>query len=145
MAKQKSPSEDCIRSESACIEEDSRALSHQIGQKLREFRSAVGMSQRQLADQLGVSFQQLQKYEAGANYIGAHRVVQIARILNVDVSEIFRGISTSVSSPLKERGSPLQTTKMMAAYANIRDLELRTAILQLALAAADKTKGPDPG
>ncbi len=57
-----------------------------IGRKIRFKRTMIGMSQKQLGSQLGVTFQQIQKYEKGSNRIGAGRLQEIADILNVPIS-----------------------------------------------------------
>ncbi|MBB5577935.1 helix-turn-helix transcriptional regulator [Rhizobium sp. BR 318] len=61
----------------------------EVGRRLRLQRKLLGMSQLGLASGLGISFQQVQKYERGANRIGASRLAQIANILKVDVSYFF--------------------------------------------------------
>src|SRR3954468_5521309 len=61
----------------------------QIGESLRAHRLIVGMSQSDLARKLGVSFQQIQKYEKGMNRVGAGRLPQIARIFDIPISALF--------------------------------------------------------
>ncbi|MEA2865008.1 MAG: hypothetical protein QOC84_2964, partial [Bradyrhizobium sp.] len=63
----------------------------QVGEAIRVHRLIAGMSQKDLAERLGVSFQQVQKYEKGTNRIGASRLQQIANILQVPVSFFFEG------------------------------------------------------
>lgn len=63
----------------------------QVGQSIRAHRLIAGMSQSDLAEQLGVSFQQAQKYEMGANRVGAGRLPRIAEIFNVPISALFKG------------------------------------------------------
>jgi transcriptional regulator with XRE-family HTH domain len=60
-----------------------------IGARVREFRLALGMSQENLAKQLGVSFQQIQKYEGGRNRVSAARLFQICKILKVSLSSMY--------------------------------------------------------
>ena len=61
----------------------------QVGEAIRAYRLIAGMSQQALADRLDVSFQQVQKYEKGTNRVGAGRLPQIAKILNVPISALF--------------------------------------------------------
>jgi len=61
----------------------------QIGIEIRRIREARGISQMELAEQVGVSFQQIQKYEKGVNRISVERVQQIARALGISVSTLF--------------------------------------------------------
>ena len=62
-----------------------------VGSRVRMRRMMLGMSQEKLADALGLSFQQVQKYEKGTNRIGASRLQQIAHVLQVAVSFFFEG------------------------------------------------------
>ncbi|WP_227421515.1 helix-turn-helix domain-containing protein [Pacificispira spongiicola] len=64
-----------------------------VGRRVREARVAKGMSQTDLGDKLGVSFQQVQKYEKGTNRIGASRLLQTATALNVPVEYFFDGVN----------------------------------------------------
>jgi len=63
-----------------------------VGRRLRQRRALVGMSQERLGELLGITFQQIQKYERGANRIGSSRLFEIAGILAVPVSYFFEGI-----------------------------------------------------
>lgn len=67
------------------------AMDAAVGARLRSARQLAGMSQTDLALRVGVSFQQVQKYEKGMNRIGASRLQQFAEILNVSVSFFFQG------------------------------------------------------
>ena len=60
-----------------------------VGTQIRMRRKSLGMSQSALAGRLGITFQQVQKYEKGANRVGASRLQAIASILGVDVSSLF--------------------------------------------------------
>ncbi len=65
-----------------------------VGNRVRELRIRAGMTQQTLAEHVGVSFQQVQKYEKGTNRMGASRLIQIAGILGVPVSALFKDIDT---------------------------------------------------
>lgn len=69
-----------------------------VGKRLRLRRTLLGMSQEKLAGILGVSFQQIQKYERGANRISASRLYDIAQVLNVEVPFFFQDIEQTVDS-----------------------------------------------
>ncbi len=71
-----------------------------VGKKIRLKRKILGMSQKNLGDALGVSFQQIQKYEKGLNRVSAGRLKEISDILNVPVS-FFTRISSYISSQTK--------------------------------------------
>lgn len=70
----------------------SREVDYHVGKRVRERRKALGMSQEKLANALGISFQQVQKYEVGSTRIAASRLWDMARILEVDVGYFFEGI-----------------------------------------------------
>jgi ribosome-binding protein aMBF1 (putative translation factor) len=73
-----------------------RAANHvdaHVGQKVRERRMELGVSQERLAQMLGVAFQQVQKYERGVNRISASRLFQISHALEVPVGYFFEGLS----------------------------------------------------
>ena len=63
-----------------------------VGKRIRHRRWLVGMTQQQLAEAVGIKFQQIQKYETGANRVSASRLWDIADALDVDVSFFFEGL-----------------------------------------------------
>ncbi len=63
-----------------------------VGGRIRERRVMLGLTQRQMADMIGVSYQQTHKYERGINRISAGRLFEIARVLKVPVSYFFEGL-----------------------------------------------------
>ena len=77
------------------------AVDRHIGRKLRERRLEMGMSQEKLADLLGVTFQQIQKYEKGLNRIAASRLYDMTKALDVSVTYFFDGLSEKAA---KKRG-----------------------------------------
>src|ERR1700676_4949927 len=68
-----------------------------VGKRVRMRRMMLGMSQEKLGDALGLTFQQVQKYEKGTNRIGASRLQQISQILQVPVSFFFEGAPNAVT------------------------------------------------
>ena len=106
-----------------------------IGVKLRALRLDCGLSQTQLADHIGITFQQLQKYEKGANRVGSGRLVRIANALDVPVMTLLRGVpgaarTTADASPvaLIAKAQPL---RLVTAFAAIEDQSIRYALLAL--------------
>ncbi|MEN8892256.1 helix-turn-helix domain-containing protein [Planktotalea arctica] len=71
-----------------------------VGKRIRHRRWLVGVTQQQLAEKVGIKFQQIQKYETGANRVSASRLWDIAEALDVDVSFFFAGMQNA------EEGSP---------------------------------------
>jgi len=70
-----------------------------VGQRLRQRREMRGMPQKELARQLGISFQQVQKYESGANRISASKLWELCCVLGVAPGYFFEGISGAAASP----------------------------------------------
>ncbi len=114
-----------------------------VGDRLRQLRALRGIAQTALADQIGVTFQQIQKYEKGANRISASRLWRISRVLDVPISSFFEGIPTARSRRHKKptaaeadiMSSP-EIVRLVKAYCRIRDARLRTALRALVEAIA---------
>jgi transcriptional regulator with XRE-family HTH domain len=114
-----------------------------VGARVRMRRMMVGMTQQRLGNALGLTFQQVQKYENGSNRIGASRLQQIAQILQVPESFFFDGGPNSSAKPLKEFSnapSPNYVADFLASadgfalcrgFMNIRDAKLRRRIVEL--------------
>jgi transcriptional regulator with XRE-family HTH domain len=111
----------------------------EVGHRIRIERLARGLSQTALANQLGVTFQQVQKYEKGVNRVGAGRLTRIAEVLGTPVGTFFSGKEVLDSEQGKEAGaaSPLKLLtvsgafRLLRAYADIEDSNLRRAIVDL--------------
>jgi transcriptional regulator with XRE-family HTH domain len=101
------------------------------------------MSQSALAEQIGVRFQQIQKYEKGANRVGASRLAQIASALGVPIPSLFQGVEESdtgdFSSP-HELLSDANAIRLAEAFAEIRDSQIRRTIVELVTRMAGKMK-----
>ena len=96
-----------------------------IGQRLRAARLKVGISQDQLGDQLGVSFQQVQKYEKGVNRIDFNRLITIAKVLNVDL-QYFSG---PMEKP-KRSDSTIEFDAMLATREGVQIIEAMVDLTQ---------------
>lgn len=70
-----------------------------VGKKIRHRRWLLGVTQQQLAEKVGIKFQQIQKYETGANRVSASRLWDIAEALEVDVSFFFAGMESEEATP----------------------------------------------
>jgi transcriptional regulator with XRE-family HTH domain len=112
----------------------------EVGQRIRVLRNNAGISQTVLAEELGVTFQQVQKYEKGVNRVGAGRLTKIAGVLNVPVTKLL-GLDEefiATSSSHENSASPLQllTTpgalRLLRAYAKLEDGVMRRSIVALA-------------
>ncbi len=77
-----------------------------VGKRVRHRRWLVGMTQQQLAEKVGIKFQQIQKYETGANRVSASRLWDISEALDVPVSFFFEGIEDNASASGSEAQVP---------------------------------------
>ncbi len=82
-----------------------------VGRRARERRREIGMSQEKLGNALGVSMQQVQKYEAGRDRVMAGRLWDIAKALEVDVGYCFEGIEKRPKRKAKPRKSPTKAKR----------------------------------
>ena len=102
-----------------------------IGAKIRMRRGEIGMTQTQLAQKIGVTFQQVQKYEQGTNRVGGSRLAGVAKALEVPVSYFFDqsadDLEVAQGSLLHGRGA----VSLLKAYAAIKDQRQRTALVNL--------------
>jgi transcriptional regulator with XRE-family HTH domain len=111
-----------------------------IGRRMRARRLQLGLSQQALGDALGVSYQQVQKYEQGVSRIGAGRLQQLAEILDVPVSVFFdekRGGSQdgdAVFAVLNTRYS----FRLVTAFAKMRDRRIQQCVVHLVEQVADR-------
>jgi len=88
-----------------------------VGQKIRRRRWMTDMTQKQLADAVGIKFQQIQKYETGANRVSASRLFEISQALSVPVSYFFEAIETDLNCyyrwPEEQRRRLFELTKSL--------------------------------
>ncbi len=95
-----------------------------VGGRVRMRRMLVGMSQDKLGEALGLTFQQVQKYEKGANRIGASRLFQIAKILEVPVEYFYEGIDDVTGEALPGFGESEPTPWMTEFLSSPEGLQL---------------------
>ena len=79
-----------------------------VGKRLRHQRCVQGVTQGELAEALGIRFQQVQKYESGNNRVSASRLWDIAKVLNVPVSYFFEGLDPPLSEEPPEGGGVIR-------------------------------------
>lgn len=104
-----------------------------VGNRVREMRIRKGLSQQALGEKVGVSFQQIQKYERGTNRMGSSRLVQIADVLDVPVSSFFDGLgkSTAVSETAEEGPLNVKASKVARDWQRIGDDRLQTKVAEM--------------
>ena len=114
-------------------------LDAMVGAKIRMSRIDRGMSQTALAEKIGVSFQQVQKYEKGSNRIGASRLAQIAAVLGISVGDLFessREKTAASNQPVHLLGEP-GVSRVIKAYVRTNP-RVRLAIAKLVESLADR-------
>jgi transcriptional regulator with XRE-family HTH domain len=131
-----------------------------VGERIRQLRQQRGMSQPELAERLGIRYQQFQKYESGANRISAGRLYEIARIMGVGLPWFYVGLDLSGApfpaatsrSGLAEDGEAFihapnpsgDRERLLAAYDSIEAADIRKAVADVVEAAAAlSTEGDD--
>ena len=117
-----------------------------VGSRVRLRRTLLGMSQEKLGDAIGLTFQQVQKYERGANRVGASRLYDLSRVLDVPVAFFFEelgdasppsGASEAVAEPYQS--NPMmkrETLELVRAYLRISDPQIKRRLFELAKALA---------
>lgn len=117
-------------------------IDRHVGSRVRMRRMMISMSQEKLGERLGITFQQVQKYEKGTNRIGASRLQQIATILGVPVSFFFEGVpgGDATAAGFADSGNPAYVSDFMAtseglslakAFMKVSDPKLRRRIVDL--------------
>lgn len=115
-----------------------------VGQRIRAYRLGKRMSQTNLGEKVGVTFQQIQKYESGANRLGSSRLKKVATILGVPVAALF---GEDEGSPDETRADLLTdlmsrpyAARLLQAFYGITDARKRIALLNLAENMAETRK-----
>ena len=120
----------------------------QVGEAIRAHRLIAGMSQKDLADRLGVSFQQVQKYEKGANRVGAGRLPQIAGIFGIPISALFEANANTL--PGEAAGAAPVTLiadksalRLLTSFARLKNRGIRHSLIELVgrIAKAERKQG----
>lgn len=97
-----------------------------VGKRIKEIRTVRGLTQSNVADHLGISFQQLQKYETGANRVSASRMFELSKLLNITPAFFFEGLegqSYDSMPPLD-----IETAKIASALSSIKNKKLKSRI-----------------
>ena len=125
-----------------------RPVDVHVGQRLRQRRTLLGMSQEKLGEAVSLTFQQIQKYERGANRIGASRLFQLGQVLDVSVSYFFEDMPGEVTKTRGDYAAPSasaeleavqtadpmarrETLELVRAYYRIEDPKERKSIFEL--------------
>jgi transcriptional regulator with XRE-family HTH domain len=126
-----------------------------VGNRVRLQRMLIGISQEKLGERLGLTFQQVQKYEKGINRIGASRLFELSRVLGVPVQFFYDDAPGSGSAPTATPGfadrpsdshvfeflSSREGLELTRAFSRITDPKVRKSVLDLVRSLADEAAG----
>jgi transcriptional regulator with XRE-family HTH domain len=123
------------------MRETGNPLDALVGARIRILRKHLDMSQTELANALGVTFQQVQKYENGKNRVSASRLKMVADALNVTVSDLFDGIARASKSTSAKKSVAFDrdALRLAEAFVKISDKEVRASLVDLAEGMARKS------
>jgi transcriptional regulator with XRE-family HTH domain len=125
-------------------------IDKEIGSRMRMRRMLIGMSQEKLGEMLGLTFQQVQKYEKGTNRISVARMIEIAKILGVDIHFFFDGLTgggkaAGFAEPaqppyMSEFMATQEGLQLMRSFMDIKSPKLRRSVVQLAITLAESER-----
>ena len=120
-----------------------RRVDEHVGEQIRKRRTMLGLTQDQLAQALGISYQQVQKYETGTNRVSAGRLFDIARVLDSGVSSFFEGIEPDreAQDDAADRGNRA-TIELVRNFQAITDPQVRKAISSLVKSLSGQALDP---
>ena len=134
-----------------------RPVDVHVGSRLRLRRTLLGISQEKLGESVNLTFQQIQKYERGANRIGASRLYEFSRILEISISYFFedmpKEVSDSYKSDVKGLSDQIQeemesdpmirreTLELVRAYYKVSDTRVRKRLYELVKAVGNSADG----
>ena len=114
-----------------------------VGSRLRLRRKMLGLSQTKLGELLGLTFQQVQKYERGTNRVGASRLYELGSLLDVPVSFFFEDVdpvrapAVASSAEADPSLSSAETRELVEIFYSLDDLKLRKRLIELAKQLAE--------
>jgi transcriptional regulator with XRE-family HTH domain len=122
-----------------------RSIDAHVGERIRKRRIELGLTQEELGGRLGISYQQIQKYETGANRVSAGRVAEIASALDIGISHFFDGFLPDKSDEaLPHGGHNRAAIELVRNFQEIEDENLRSAVGTLLKALKNYSDGRRP-
>jgi transcriptional regulator with XRE-family HTH domain len=124
-------------------ERAANAVDKKVGQRVRTRRLEIGMSQERLAELLGVTFQQVQKYEKGVNRIAVSRLLDIANSLEISACRFFdglerRGVAEESPDYVNDALATPEGAQLIAVFAGIKSQKVRRKVLDLVKVVAEE-------
>jgi len=134
------------------VKRSPNSIDKHVGSRVRLRRTSLGVTQEKLAEALGLTFQQVQKYEKGINRIGAGRLQTISRILDAPLSYFYDGSPAAANGfgetqqvdAVTEIILTAEGVQLVRAFTSIEDARLRKSILDVVLAAAQSNAAKQP-
>ncbi len=122
-----------------------RRVDRHVGERIRERRTLLGLTQEQLAGTLKISYQQVQKYETGANRVSAGRLFEIAQELDCPVAQFFEGLEADAPKSAQPHGGRNRSTiELVRNFTRINDSVVRNAVMNLVRSLVnDQSSGKD--
>ena len=120
----------------------------QVGQSIRAHRLIAGISQSDLASRLGVSFQQVQKYEKGINRVGAGRLPQIAAIFGIQINALFEANANTSPNESTASTAPVKlipdksALRLLTSFSGIANRAMRRCLIELVDQIAEAERKP---
>jgi transcriptional regulator with XRE-family HTH domain len=131
------------------------SIDEHVGQRLRQRRSILGISQEKLAEMVGITFQQIQKYENGANRVSASRLFQLSTLLDVPVDFFFEDSTKLAVIGMSDNGQEAfeslpgdvmqekETLELVRVYYSIKNPKVRKDFFKLLKSMAESNDSPD--
>lgn len=129
------------------------AIDIHVGAQVRARRTALGLSQDKLGAAVGLTFQQIQKYERGANRIGASRLYEFSTVLGVPIGYFYEAVPAAAVAAVQERLADdvslsdlgPETLRMVGLYYRIARVDVRRRLYELVKAVAQEGRAPNSG
>ncbi len=129
-------------------ERSANAVDRRLGQRVRTRRLEIGLSQEKLAELLGVTFQQVQKYEKGVNRMAASRLFAISAALEMPIARFFDGISQARAGGVAEAEDDFihdalatpEGAQLMTLFASIKNAKVRRRVIDLVRALTEEAE-----
>ena len=111
-------------------------IDRHVGERIRRRRVMLGLTQEQLGEALGISYQQIQKYETGANRVSAGRLFKISQILEINVAKLFDGLGEAPEEDVTS-GSR-HVIELVRSFTKIKDEKIRGSVMALVRTLSDR-------
>lgn len=113
-------------------QKDSDPIAQHIGARIRDKRKLQGWSQKSLAERVGIAFQQIQKYESGANRVNSITLYHIGRALDVPIGYFYEGLSGANGDLCSQVSTLSDGTDMMKSFIAIKNPQARASLVTMA-------------